>query len=110
MHTEIDDDRFRHSSNIKVITSEIWDTAVLVLLMGGIYEVHRWDGFMWYDIQTKFHEDCYKCSTWRFCLNNLRRCNVGITDRRDIWSAPSRWAQVPWYTYQVSWWLVQTFK
>jgi hypothetical protein len=30
--------------------------------MGGIYEVRRWDGFMWHDIGTKFHEDRYRRS------------------------------------------------
>jgi hypothetical protein len=37
------DDRFRNSSNIKIITSAILEVAVLVLLMGGIYEVRHWD-------------------------------------------------------------------
>jgi hypothetical protein len=35
------DDRFRNSHNIKVITATIWEAAVLLLLMRGIYEVHR---------------------------------------------------------------------
>jgi hypothetical protein len=30
---------------------------MLVLLIEGIYEVRRWDGFMWHYIRTKFHED-----------------------------------------------------
>jgi hypothetical protein len=30
---------------------------MLGLLMGGIYEVHRWDGLKCYDIDTKSHED-----------------------------------------------------
>jgi hypothetical protein len=30
---------------------------MLVLLIEGIYEVRRWDGFMQHDIHTKFHED-----------------------------------------------------
>jgi hypothetical protein len=34
---------------------------------------------MWHDIRTKFHED-------RFCLRNLRGCNVGITDDRDFFN------------------------
>jgi hypothetical protein len=29
------------------------------------------------------------------------------SDGRDLWSTPFRWAQVSWYTYQVSWTLVQ---
>jgi hypothetical protein len=36
MHTKIHDDRFRHSSNIKVIASEVSQAAVLVLPMGRI--------------------------------------------------------------------------
>jgi hypothetical protein len=31
----------------------------------------------------------------RFCLRNLRGCNVGITDGRDSSIIPLRWAQVP---------------
>jgi hypothetical protein len=30
----------------------------------------------------------------RFYFRNLRGCNVGITDGRDLRSAPLRWAQV----------------
>jgi hypothetical protein len=30
----------------------------------------------------------------RFCLRNLRGCNVGITDEKDLRSASLRWAQV----------------
>jgi hypothetical protein len=32
---------------------------MFVLLIEGIYEVHRLDGFMWHDKHTKFHEDWY---------------------------------------------------
>jgi hypothetical protein len=32
---------FRHSSNIKVITASIWQTAVLALLMEEIYKERR---------------------------------------------------------------------
>jgi hypothetical protein len=37
----------------------------------------------------------------RPCLRNLRGCNVGITDGRDLRSAPLIWTQVARYTYQV---------
>jgi hypothetical protein len=37
IHTKLNDDRFRHSSNVEVITATILEAAVLVLLMGGIY-------------------------------------------------------------------------
>jgi hypothetical protein len=36
---------------------------MLELLMGGLYDVSRLDGFMWHDILTKIHEDWY----WRSC-------------------------------------------
>jgi hypothetical protein len=35
---------------------------VLVLLMGLIYEVHRWDGLWWHDIHTKSHDDMFRHS------------------------------------------------
>jgi hypothetical protein len=34
-----------------------------------------------------------------FCLNNLRDCNVGITDGLDLLSELLRWTQTPSYTY-----------
>jgi hypothetical protein len=39
MHTKFDDDCFWHSSIIKVM--KISEVAVLVLLVGGIYEVYH---------------------------------------------------------------------
>jgi hypothetical protein len=41
MHIYFHHDWISHSSNIKVITSTIREVAVLVLLMGEFYEVHR---------------------------------------------------------------------
>jgi hypothetical protein len=29
--------------------------------MGEIYDVRRWNGFMWHDVHTEFHDDWY----WR---------------------------------------------
>jgi hypothetical protein len=43
VYTTLCDDLFRHWSNIKVFAS-ILEAAVLVLVMGGIYGVCRWDG------------------------------------------------------------------
>jgi hypothetical protein len=58
---------------------------MFVLLIGGIYEVRRLDGFIWHDIPTKFHKDWYRRSAiLRFCLRNLRGCIVGITNVRDL--------------------------
>jgi hypothetical protein len=50
-------DRFRHSTNIKVITSTIWEAAMLVLLFGGIYELWRWDSHWWHGTHARFHDD-----------------------------------------------------
>jgi hypothetical protein len=87
IRTKFHDDRFRHLSNITVITATIWEAVMLVLLNEGIYEVRRWDCFMWYDIRTKFHKDWYRrSSNFKFCLRNLRGCNVGITDRKDYFN------------------------
>jgi hypothetical protein len=38
----------------------------------------------------------------RFFLRNLRGCNVGIADGRDLLIMPLRWGQVPVYAYQIS--------
>jgi hypothetical protein len=54
---QIDENWFGQSDNIKVITATICDATVLVLLMGMIYEVHRWDGTWPHDTDIKFHED-----------------------------------------------------
>jgi hypothetical protein len=36
----------------------------------------------------------------RFCLSNLKGCNIVITDGRNLGSAPLKWAQVA-YMYRV---------
>jgi hypothetical protein len=33
---------------------------MLVLLMGRIYKVHRWDGLKWHDKLIKFYHDRFK--------------------------------------------------
>jgi hypothetical protein len=38
-HSKFLDGQFRHSSNINIITSTIWQASVLVLMMSEIYEV-----------------------------------------------------------------------
>jgi hypothetical protein len=57
------DDPFSHSSTIKIIASKIWEAAMLVLLMGGIYEVCRCDNNWLHDIHPKFHENLYRRSS-----------------------------------------------
>jgi hypothetical protein len=89
------EDWFGHSRNIKVITSTVWETAVLVLLMGVIYEVQHWDDLRW--------QICIKVpwrlvqafkQYWGYYLDGLRDCSVGITDAGDLWCVRSedlRW-------------------
>jgi hypothetical protein len=152
IQTKFHDNWFRHSSDIKGITSAIWEAAVLALLIRGINYIRHWDGLRWHDIRTKIHDDLFRHSNYikvitstilepavllllsgrfmkyafrwrhvawytyqvswrlvqavqavlRFCLRNLRGCNVGITDGGDLWRTPLRLVQVPWYTYRVS--------
>jgi hypothetical protein len=52
----------------------------------------------WTNCLPSFH---WKLSIW---YNDLRGCNVGTTDERDLLSMPLRWPQVTRYTYQISWW------
>jgi hypothetical protein len=59
VRTEFHEDWLGHSGNIKVITSTIWEAAVLVLLTGAIYEVRCLDGLRWHDVRTEFHEDWF---------------------------------------------------
>jgi hypothetical protein len=40
----------------------IWEVIMLVLLMGGIYEIHHWDGIRCHDIRTKSHVDWFRHS------------------------------------------------
>jgi hypothetical protein len=45
-----------------------------------------------------FKASC-EISSFLRLLSNLRGCNVGITDGRDLRNTLSRWAQVSWYIY-----------
>jgi hypothetical protein len=48
---------------------------------------------MWHNIHTKFQEDWYRRSiNIKVLLSNMRGCNVGIVDGRDLCSGPLRWA------------------
>jgi hypothetical protein len=87
--------------------STIWEAAVLVLLMRVTYEIHRWEGLRWHDIRVHIKYfmkiGAGVQAILRFCLNNLNLCNVGITDGRDFWSEPLKWAEVAWCVHQVRW-------
>jgi hypothetical protein len=85
------DDQFRHSINIKVITSIIWEDALLVLLMIYIY-IYIWSmPLRW--AQTEVQE------ILRFYFSNLTGYNVGITGICDLWNMLLRVAWMPWYIH-----------
>jgi hypothetical protein len=70
--------------------------VMLVLLMEEIYKVRRWDRLRWHDVLTKFHEDWYRyLAIWRFCLINLKSCNIGITGG-EIYGV-RRWNGLRWH-------------
>jgi hypothetical protein len=73
---------------------------VLILLMWWIYELVRWDCFMWRDIHTKFHEDRHKCSSNINVITETiwEAAVLVLLMGRDIWNTPLRWAKMAWYT------------
>jgi hypothetical protein len=90
--------RFRHLSNITVITATNWEAVILILLIGANYEVGRWDDFVWHDMLPSFMKiGTDTAAILRLCLGNLTGCNVGISDVRDLWNTPLRWPWVPSY-------------
>jgi hypothetical protein len=62
VRTKVHEYRYRHLSCVTVITATVWEPVMLELLIESIYESRRWDGFMLYNIRTKFHEDWYRRS------------------------------------------------
>jgi hypothetical protein len=40
-----------------------WQAALLVLLKGGICEVHGWDGIRWRDVHKTIHDDRFRHSS-----------------------------------------------
>jgi hypothetical protein len=57
------DSQLRHSNNIKVITSTVSEAGVLVLEMGGIYEIYHCDSLKWNDIHPKFLDNEFRQSS-----------------------------------------------
>jgi hypothetical protein len=55
---------------------------MLVLLMGGIFVVHRRDGMIYIPSFMTIGPGVQVIL--RYCLNNLRGCGVGITDGGDL--------------------------
>jgi hypothetical protein len=69
--------------------------VTLVLLKERNYKIRHLDGLRWHDIHAKFHEISIDVEgILRFSFSNLKYCNVGITNGRDLCSAPLKWAQV----------------
>jgi hypothetical protein len=62
LHTIFYDDRFRHSTNIKVITSN-WRGCSVGITDGNYLQISPLDGFMWRDTHTRFHKDWYRRSS-----------------------------------------------
>jgi amino acid permease len=89
-----------HLSNTKVITAIIWETLKLVLLMGAIYKVRRWDSSIWHNIQSFIKTGVGIQTTLMFGLINFKGCNVGITEGRELRSALLRCGQLAWCTYE----------
>jgi hypothetical protein len=60
--------------------------VMLVLLMESNYEVNCLDGFRWHDIHilSFMKIDTGIEGILRFCLSNLKFCNVGVTGGSDL--------------------------
>jgi hypothetical protein len=87
---------------------------MLVLLIGRIYNVHLWNAFMLHDVSYIILGSFAKISTsvqakLKFSLSNLNGCDV-ISEGKEYCSTPLRFAQVVWYTYQISRSLSQMMK
>jgi hypothetical protein len=94
--TKFHDDRFRHLSNIRVIIATIWETVMLVLPINWIYgsTLSRLLHVAWCTYHISWRLVQVFQAILRFCLRNLRSCNIGITDRTDLWITPLRWAWI----------------
>jgi hypothetical protein len=87
MCTKFHDERFRHLTNVKVIASTIWGASVLVLLVGGIYDVCRWEGLRWHIYIPNF---VTMLKYWYYWWEGFMKYVL-------------RWFHVAWYAYQDSW-------
>jgi hypothetical protein len=59
IHIKIYDDRFKHSSNIKVIATTICKASVLVLLMGVVHDTC----LRWHNLQSTFQDYPFRNSS-----------------------------------------------
>jgi hypothetical protein len=96
VRTHFHDDRFGYLSNITVITATIFEAVNLVILI---------KRFMEYVVELNscgMKVRIAILAILRFRLRNLRDCNVGIIDGRDLWLTLLRCLYVVRYSYQVS--------
>jgi hypothetical protein len=68
----------------------IWISVMLVLPMGRIYDVRHGNYIGWDNTRAKFNDDWFRYFKYNYIYyrNSLRGCNVGITNRIDLWSTP----------------------
>jgi hypothetical protein len=64
--------------------------------MRGIYDVRHWDGFGWHDIFVQIFMKIFR-AILRLCFRNLRGCNAGNSDVRDLWRTLLRFLHVAWW-------------
>jgi hypothetical protein len=93
-------------NHIQLITLTILNVAMLVLLMGGIYEVRRSKRTRWYDIHSKFHDYQFSHSrNMKVIISTTREVSMLVLLMKSL-----RLPQVTWHTCQVSQGSVQAFK
>jgi hypothetical protein len=88
----------------------VWKTAMLVWLMGGIYEVHHWDGLSWDDDVWHFRTIRHSSNIQVITSMVREAAMLVITDGKDLWSMLLWWPQVTWRTCNTSWWSALAFK
>jgi hypothetical protein len=70
---------------------------MLVLLMGRIYKVRRWNGFRWHDICTKFHDDRFRyLSNTTVITATIREALMLVSLIEGIYEV-SRWDGFMWH-------------
>jgi hypothetical protein len=85
----------------EVKKNKIWQAAVLVLLMGVIYEVHRWGGLSWHDICTRLHEDWFEHSGYiKVITSTIWEVVVLVLPMETIYDE-WRWDDLRWHDTHV---------
>jgi hypothetical protein len=60
IHTKLDGDRFKHSSNITVRYRSKDRVCNVGITDGRIYDLRERDGFRWYDTHTEIHNNHFE--------------------------------------------------